>query len=1354
MKRIVSLILCLALTAALLPAAAMAEDGTCGDSHSWVEATCVTPMTCTVCGATQGDVAEHTNHTGLTELTGSSEELFSEVLRSGNYYLGEDITLDFEHYIELFDEVNICLNGHKLMLDATGWGDAPVFFVSGTLRVYDCGDTLRTYTADENGLWVPAENGEHATFGGVICGGTGDNYTYSGNHGGMTSSDTAQGGAVFCLGRFELHGGNIVGNSADYGAGVYVGGGSFLMTNGRIVGNSATDGEGGGVYVDRARFTMTAGSIDSNRANRGSAIYQSGTGTVEISGCVINENTAQDKGAVYIQDSMSVSGETCIMENFSGTGVAPNLYLASGVCVDVSGGLDEYAEICVYAEDVGEPFTVGGSVTYLDNFKSDRDGYRVAALEETELALVEKSVCLVHTPGETVTENEVPSTCTVAGTYDSVVYCTSCGDELSRETMSLSLAKHRWGAVTAAFKRTCGVCGTTEEVDSISGETDDELEWVLTKDGVLTVSGEGECTDLEEMEEYDVKTVIVEEGITALSSRAIKMLPNVTSLSLPKSMEDLDADAINRYMEHISKITVAEGNKHYTVWERMLFDYDMTELLCAPRCGIDETVTVPEGVRFINGYAFANSWVTELSLPISLKTVSTYAFDGCDDLETVAYPGTKAAWTAMVTVKAYNTALEDADFTYGTVDSFSGTCGDDAAWVLTLSDGVLTISGTGTVDDQGWPRSVVEKAVLQEGITAIEEEVFYKHTALTELTLPKSLTFIGESNFDGGSLDTVTYNGSEPQWGLVSVSDDNDDLLEADMLFDSRLMVEWNAPHTVLSISGMIRDSAWVTAAFYDAEGRMTLLKHYVAADIKNGVGIYSESVDLTVCSAKVMILDEHYAPMGLPYVLAGGAGGSGDTVTAWLYATDKAYIDGKKKAASGTLLFSDGSNTYEMEAGKGTPGTWELGQAFDLTLDAEGRVIDAELSGKSEVGECFLLHVNQDEGKTGTVFEFGELSGSFADDEIPCLVLEPGGNGVPEDMEADTMADMAETRVSHLYRGIDKDGDGEIDYLLVKPTLYGRVYKAAKNYVMLEDNQGEKMTETVSGDTEWYLEDTLDIEDLPPVGSILKLTWNIDTGLYEVEELKEQQGELMSLGSRNLKFDFGVAYVADDGWVDVDDMDEEIIYKVLMDEKLLVWAEAEQTESEQPDEPAVLFTHGWLYVTEWVQTTKYGDIYRVVFENGENGEILLTDTPVTDVLYAYTCDEATNQYTLTLVEPGTQDGEIVDLHNDRGVELEDADEKYLSMKGVTVALMKVTVMDGEAYSRTIAFYDPDDLNDPDISNDREGKSWIQYTDYCYVEGELLYVVAYQIDEDDLADDPKLPDKLEELFRQMVGLSE
>lgn len=39
-----------------------------------------------------------------------------------------------------------------------------------------------------------------------------------------------------------------------------------------------------------------------------------------------------------------------------------------------------------------------------------------------------------HTPAEPIIENEVGSDCTEAGSYDEVVYCSVCGEELSRET--------------------------------------------------------------------------------------------------------------------------------------------------------------------------------------------------------------------------------------------------------------------------------------------------------------------------------------------------------------------------------------------------------------------------------------------------------------------------------------------------------------------------------------------------------------------------------------------------------------------------------------------------------------------------------------------------------------------------------------------------------------------------------------------------------------------------------------------------------------------------------------------------------------------------------------------------------
>ena len=47
-----------------------------------------------------------------------------------------------------------------------------------------------------------------------------------------------------------------------------------------------------------------------------------------------------------------------------------------------------------------------------------------------------------HTPATAVKENKVDATCEKAGKYDSVVYCSLCGDELSRKTETIAKIGH------------------------------------------------------------------------------------------------------------------------------------------------------------------------------------------------------------------------------------------------------------------------------------------------------------------------------------------------------------------------------------------------------------------------------------------------------------------------------------------------------------------------------------------------------------------------------------------------------------------------------------------------------------------------------------------------------------------------------------------------------------------------------------------------------------------------------------------------------------------------------------------------------------------------------------------------
>ena len=97
----------------------------------------------------------------------------------------------------------------------------------------------------------------------------------------------------------------------------------------------------------------------------------------------------------------------------------------------------------------------------------------------------EQIAVLGHTAGEAVKENEKAPTCTEAGSYDEVVYCTVCEAEVSRKTITVDALEHDYkGVVTdeplcimdGEKTYTCTRCGDSymETIDALGhgwGET-------------------------------------------------------------------------------------------------------------------------------------------------------------------------------------------------------------------------------------------------------------------------------------------------------------------------------------------------------------------------------------------------------------------------------------------------------------------------------------------------------------------------------------------------------------------------------------------------------------------------------------------------------------------------------------------------------------------------------------------------------------------------------------------------------------------------------------------------------------------------------------------------------------------
>ena len=94
----------------------------------------------------------------------------------------------------------------------------------------------------------------------------------------------------------------------------------------------------------------------------------------------------------------------------------------------------------------------------------------------------------------------------------------------------------------------CECCGLIGDVDhEDAGIVRDDVFWKLDSDGVFTVYGEGKMWTEGEAEwlQYrkQIKTVIVEDGITKISPSAFAACTNLKKVQIGASVEEIDYDA-------------------------------------------------------------------------------------------------------------------------------------------------------------------------------------------------------------------------------------------------------------------------------------------------------------------------------------------------------------------------------------------------------------------------------------------------------------------------------------------------------------------------------------------------------------------------------------------------------------------------------------------------------------------------------------------------------------------------------------------------------------------------------------------------------------------------------------------
>ena len=191
--------------------------------------------------------------------------------------------------------------------------------------------------------------------------------------------------------------------------------------------------------------------------------------------------------------------------------------------------------------------------------------------------------------------------------------------------------------------------------------------------------------------------------------------------------------------------------------------------------GKDVNVVIPDGITSIGRGAFKfRTQVVSVTIPNSVTSIETSAFLGCSNLTSVAIPDSVTsigAWVFSFCTSLTSVTIPNSVTSIGN-DAFNGCTGLTS---VTIPNSVTSIG-----NDAFSGCTSLTSVTVSGSVTGIGEGAFSGCTGLTNITIPSGVTRIGRWAFyNCTSLTDVYYGGSETQWKVIGIGDENAPLISA-----------------------------------------------------------------------------------------------------------------------------------------------------------------------------------------------------------------------------------------------------------------------------------------------------------------------------------------------------------------------------------------------------------------------------------------------------------------------------------------------------------------------------------------------------------------------------------------------
>ena len=324
------------------------------------------------------------------------------------------------------------------------------------------------------------------------------------------------------------------------------------------------------------------------------------------------------------------------------------------------------------------------------------------------------------------------------------------------------------------------------------GDEGDNLIWVLTEDGTLTISGSGEMKNYSDSSvapwysnRTKILSAVVESGVTSIGDYAFYACLKLNSVTLHG-----DVKSIGGYVfQDCTKLTAVEIPEGVTSIGYRAF----------AGCSGLTSVTIPESVTSIGSGAFydCSSLITGVTIPKGVTSIASAIFHGCSRLTSVTIPEGVTSIGGSAFYGCSN--LTSVTIPEGVVSlGYFAFHGCSSLTSVTIPEGVPSIG-----DHVFYGCSKLTSVVIPEGVTSIGSSAFAGCSSLTSVTIPEDVTSIGSSAFSSCSgltsvtipesvtsidsaafsgcdkLKHVYYGGSDLQWKEIEIGNYNYNLTDA-----------------------------------------------------------------------------------------------------------------------------------------------------------------------------------------------------------------------------------------------------------------------------------------------------------------------------------------------------------------------------------------------------------------------------------------------------------------------------------------------------------------------------------------------------------------------------------------------